>query len=155
MPKASFASFLVRWQRLVANVLANAAELPEHMTIYRLAMEEVLGQVQDLSARLQIRRGIKQQEQKDLDVEMRKGRFHHSKLRAAIIAHYGPQSERLLDYGIKPVRSRLRPAGETEEPPPGAPAPAPEIQAAPKTPKTVEAPKPEGPASTPQGKPAQ
>ena len=151
MPRESVADFLVRWQRLVTNVLANSGELPEHMTLYRAPLEDVLEDAQDLGARLQIRRGIKQQEQRDLDVTMRKGRFHASKLRAAIIAHYGPQSERLLDYGIKPVRSRPRRAGETEEPEPEEPTPAPEVQVAP---ETAEAPKPEGPTSTPQGKPA-
>jgi hypothetical protein len=153
--KGAFADFVVVWQRLVTNVLANSAELPEQMEVYRTALQEVLERVLEKSARLRIRRGVKQQEQRELEVDMRNGRFHASKLRAGIIAHYGPQSERLLDYDIRPRRSRPRPAGETEEPTPEEPEqedPAPEVEI--QGVKTVEAPKLEDPTPTPQGKPA-
>lgn len=151
--KAAFADFVVKWQQLVINVLTNmqSGELPD-LEAYRGPLEQVLAEAQQRSARLQIRRGVKQQEHKELDVLMRKGRYHASKLASALKAHYGPQSERLLDYGIPPVRSKPRPAGEEAGPTPvKPPEPSPEIQVAP---QTAEAPKPEDPAPAPEVKPA-
>ncbi|HEV8577533.1 MAG TPA: hypothetical protein VGX68_00515 [Thermoanaerobaculia bacterium] len=135
---------LTDWEKLVTNVWANREELPD-LEMYRGPLEQVLGEAKALDARLQSRVGIKQQETKDRRERMRTGRFCASKLRAALKAHYGYQSERLREYGIKPVRTGKRQPEEPEQPQPDPEAP--ETQAAP---ETTEAPKPEGPAPTPQ-----
>ncbi|HEV8579454.1 MAG TPA: hypothetical protein VGX68_10265 [Thermoanaerobaculia bacterium] len=149
MPNNSaLADFILKWKRLVNNVLAdmNSGVLPD-LEMYRGPLADLLDEVLELSSELQSRRGVKQQGHKELEVLKRKGRYHASKLSSALKAHYGPQSEELLKYGIPPVRSRPRPAGESEGPTPVIPPePAPETQA----PETAEASKPEGPAPTPQ-----
>lgn len=70
-----------------------------------------------------------------------KGSLAAAKLRAAVKAHYGRDSERLVEYDMRPIRPRKRkpatpPAVES---PPAAPSPPP----APKN----EKPKTEDPAS--------
>ena len=148
--KSAQSDFIVKWQKLVTNVLANMnnGELPD-LEMYRGPLEDILTDVLELGSRLQNQRGAKQQGQKDLEVLMRKGRYHASKLASALRAHYGLQSEELLKYGIPPFRARPRPAGEEEGPTPVTPPePGPETQA---PPQTAEAPKPEAPAPTPQG----
>jgi hypothetical protein len=57
---------------------------------------------------------------------MKDGKEAAAKLRLAIKAHFGPKSERLLQYGIKPFRKRIKKATTvTEEPEPETPTPAP------------------------------
>jgi hypothetical protein len=146
---SALADFVLKWQKLVNNVLANmsSGELPD-LDMYRGPLADILDDVLELTSRLQIQRGAKQQGHKELEVLKRKGRYNASKLVSALRAHYGPQSEELLKYGIPPVRSRPRPAGEEEGPTPvPPPEPGPETQA---PPQTAEAPKPEDPAPTPQ-----
>jgi hypothetical protein len=151
--KSAQSDFIVKWQKLVINVLANMnnGELPD-LEMYRGPLEDILEDVLGLSSQLQIQRGAKQQGHKVLEVLLRKGRYHASKLASALRAHYGPQNEELLKYGIPPFRSRPRPAGEEEGPTPvNPPEPAPEIKAAA---QTAETPKPEDPAPAPEVKPA-
>jgi hypothetical protein len=143
----SIADQLTDWEKMVTNVDANRAELPD-LEAYRGPLDQVLGEAKALEARIQIRRGIKQQEGKDRREVMRTGRFFAAKLRSALRAHYGFQSERLRDYGISPLHTGKKQPAEPEKPEP-APEP-PETQA----PETAEAPKPECPAPAPEVKPA-
>jgi hypothetical protein len=97
--------------------------------------------------------GNEPQEVKDLREDLRTGRFYAAKLRASLKAHYGYQSERLRKYGIRPISTRKRPPGESEEPAPPVPElpEGPEIEAAP--PETAKAPEPEKPVQAPERKP--
>jgi hypothetical protein len=144
----SIADQLNDWEKMVTNVDANRAELPD-LEAYRGPLDQVLGETKALDARIQIRVGVKQQESKDRREMLRTGRFFASKLRSALRAHYGFQSERLKDYGIEPIRTGKKQPKQPEKPQP-APEP-PEIKAAP---ETAEAPKPESPAPAPEAKPA-
>jgi len=117
MPQTSLADYLEGWGKLVTNVNANQAELPVHLQeLYSGPLSQVLEAARQLNARLQSRVGVKQQETLERRELMRTGRFLASKLRAALRAHHGFSSERLLEYDIKPIRSRRRPAEQPEEP---------------------------------------
>jgi hypothetical protein len=144
--QGSIADQLTGWEKLVTNVDADEAELPD-LSAYRDPLRDILEEGKARNARIQFLIGTKQQEVKDLREDLRTGRFYAAKLRASLKAHYGYQSERLRKYGIRPVSTRKRPPGESEEP---APPEVPEIEAAP---ETAEAPKPEGPATAPPNKP--
>jgi len=149
--QGSIADHLTSWEKLVTNVDADQAELPD-LSPYRDPLSDTLEEAKARNARIQALIGIKQQEVKDLREDLRTGRFYAAKLRASLKAHYGYQSERLRKYGIRPVSTRKRPPGESEEPAPPVPElpEGPEIEAAP---ETAEAPKPEGPATAPPKKP--
>jgi hypothetical protein len=152
----SIADFEVKWSRMVTNVARNAAVLPEHISIYNAPMEELLNQFREIGASKEDRKAAKQQQVKDSQEMLRTGRRLAGKLRSALIAHYGPDSEELLAYGINPRRPRKSK--------PGTPAPSPETQPVPQSggqvtqgqaaAQAAEQPKPEGPAPAPQSDPA-
>lgn len=142
--QGSIADHLDNWDKLIVNVGVNSEELPD-LAPYSGPLDVVLDQAKALNARLQSRRGVKQQESLDLRELLRTGRSLAAKLRSALRAFYGFGSERLLEYGIRPIRSHRRPPEEPEQPPP--PPETPQLQG---TAETAQAPKSEGPAPAPE-----
>jgi hypothetical protein len=129
MPQTSLADYLEGWGKLITNVIVNEAELPAHLQeLYAGPLSQVLEAARQLNARLQSRVGVKQQETVERRELMRTGRLLASKLRAALRAHHGFSSERLLEYDIRPIRSRRRSPEQPEDPeqPEGPEDPEPE-----------------------------
>jgi hypothetical protein len=126
MPKTSLADFVTDWEKLLKNVTDTAAELP-NIDVYKTPLDQMLAEAKDGLALAAARIGVKQQETQDRQTLMKEGKEAASKLRSAIKAHFGPKSERLLQYGIKPIRKRTKKATTpaTEEPVPETPTPAP------------------------------
>jgi hypothetical protein len=119
MPRTSIAEVLIEWEKLLANIKTNVAEIP-NLETYVTPLEEALKEAMDITARLEIRKGIKQQEAKDRRAAMKKATAAAARLRAALKAHYGLDSERLTDYGARPLRPRKRSKKdpESQETPP-------------------------------------
>src|SRR4051812_6392614 len=107
MSKSSIAQSLVAWENALANVKANAPDLP-NLAAYTAELEKVLADAKDLTAQLDGQTGKKQQLSKDRQGLMKAGTVAVARLRAALKAHYGFDSERLIDYGARPVRPRAR-----------------------------------------------
>jgi len=107
MSKQSIAEIVVAWEKLIANVKASGAAVPG-VDVYAPPMEEILAQAKDLSARLEMRKGIKQQESKERRRLIQAGRKQAARLRAALKAHFGIDSERLVEFGVRPIRPRPR-----------------------------------------------
>jgi hypothetical protein len=103
MSKSSIAQSLVAWENALVNVKANAPDLPD-LAVYTAELEKVLTGAKDLTAQLDGQKGKKQQLSKDRQVLMKEGAVSVARLRA----HYGFDSERLIDYGARPVRPRVR-----------------------------------------------
>jgi len=129
MPKSSLADFVTDWETLLKNVSDATTELP-NMDVYKGVLEKLLASAKDGIALSHARRGLKQQETKDLRELMVEGKDAAAKLRSAIKAHFGPRSEMLLQFGMTPVRKRKKaPVLTVKEPGPAhppAPAPTPE-----------------------------
>ena len=130
MPKTSLADFVTDWETLLKNVSDAAAELP-NMDVYKAALDQLLASAKDGIALSHARRGQKQQETKDLQELIGKGKDAAAKLRSAIKAHFGPKSEMLLKFGMAPIRKRKKKTeSQTAKEPapahPPAPAPTPE-----------------------------
>jgi hypothetical protein len=120
MPKSSLADFISDWETLLKNVTDTATELPD-MDVYKATLEQLAGQAKDGIALAHSRRGFKQQETRDLRSLMIQGKDAAAKLRSAIKAHFGPRSERLVQYGMTPIR---KPDSKNQKPKPADPAPA-------------------------------
>ena len=76
-----------------------------------------------------MRKGVKQQETVDRNNLLEKGNVEVSRLRSAIRAYFGPSSERLIDFGARPVRPRSRKKStEKSEPPQTPPAATPDAE---------------------------
>jgi hypothetical protein len=115
MPRNSLADMVTDWETLLKNVTDTAAELPG-LDAYKAPLEQLLAQAKDEIALSQARRGMKQQETKDLRLLMGQGKEAAAKLRSAVKAHFGAKSERLVQFGMKPARKRKRSDSKTEKP---------------------------------------
>jgi hypothetical protein len=129
MPKSSLADFVTDWETLLKNVSDAAAELP-NLDVYKAALEPLLASAKDGLALSQAHRGLKQQQTKDLRELIGNGKDAAANLRSAIKAHFGPKSEMLLRFGMKPIRKRKKAPAQSaqtaKEPEPAhPPAPAP------------------------------
>jgi hypothetical protein len=107
MPKNSIADQIVETQNLVITVKASAAEVPG-IDLYIVPLEQVLEEAIAMNARLETRKGMKQQDVQDRRALLAKRRRLVSRVRAALKAHYGLESERLVEFGSRPIRSRSK-----------------------------------------------
>lgn len=143
MAKTSIADAIVAWENALANAKASAAEVPG-IEMYTAPLEEILAEAKDLTARLDMRKGVKQQETKDRQTLMQKGNVQVSRIRSAIKAFFGPNSERLVEFGARPVRPRTGKKPTVPVTPPVATPPAttppPAGSGTPGTPKPAAAP---------------
>lgn len=128
MPNNALADVIVDWEKLVTNLQLRTAELPGLQAITSILvpeLEQVLSEVRAMSASLDARAAQKQQESKDRRDLLKRGGKIVSRLRAALKAQYGVDSELLLEYGARPIRARRRSSSEVKSPKPGGnPAPA-------------------------------
>ena len=137
MSKSSIADAIVAWENAITNAKANAADAPG-IADYMAPLEQMLAQAKALSASLENRKAVKQQETKDRKALMQQGGYQVSRLRSALKAYYGRDSERIIEYGGRPVRSGSKKKPQTPEvPPPPATPEAPTHAAAAGTPAPV------------------
>jgi hypothetical protein len=117
MAKTSIAQAIVAWENALTNAKTGATEVPG-IEGYTAPLEAILAEAKALTARLDMRNGVKQQETLDRKNLMHKGNFQVSRIRSAIRAFFGPNSERLIDFGARPVRPRTRkkPTGKAAPP---------------------------------------
>lgn len=122
--KGSYADFVSDCDKTLTNVKARAAELPD-LTAYITPLEELLVEAKAMGARQQALQSVKQEETRNLQAVIAKGREAVLRLRAALKAHFGPKSERLIEFGMRPSRKRPRTAEGGAKPKPVVdPAPA-------------------------------
>jgi hypothetical protein len=124
MARGSIAEMVRDWENLVANAKSSGTEVPG-LEAYTGPMEQFLDRAKALSADLERRKAVKQEGGKERRVLLQRGRKQAARLRAALKAHFGIDSERLVEFGARPVRPRTRRA--TEEVP-RTPPPAIEIK---------------------------
>jgi hypothetical protein len=144
MPRSSIADAIVAWENAVTNARANAMDVPG-MEGYLTPLEQILAQAKDLTARLEMRKGVKQEETKDRRALMQAGKGQVSRIRSAIKAFYGPTSERVIEFGARPLRPRTKKVKQPPATPP--PVSAPGTTGSP-PPHAAETPKP---AAAPAG----
>jgi hypothetical protein len=122
MPRSSIADAIVAWEKAAANARANAMDVPG-MESYLAPLEKILTDAKDLTARLDMRKGVKQQETKDRNELLQAGKVQVSRIRSAIKAFFGPNSERVIEFGARPVRPRKSKVKQPEVTPPPASSP--------------------------------
>jgi hypothetical protein len=121
----SFPDFMADWDRLITAVNNNQQSLPDLGGLLG-PLEAFLNEARSVdaaktAARAQLRQGTKRTQILKVD-----GRAAASRLRAALIAHFGNHNEILVEFGIVPVRTRRVPQRPDPEPPsPPVPAPQP------------------------------
>jgi hypothetical protein len=120
MAKTSIADAITAWENALANAKTSAADVPG-IEGYTAPLEEILAEAKILTARLESRKGVKQQESQDRKLLMQKGNTQVSRIRSAVRAFFGPRSERLVEFGARPVRPRTGKKPTLPAPPPVSP----------------------------------
>jgi hypothetical protein len=105
MSKTSIADAIVAWENALANARTSATEVPG-IESYTGPLEQTLTDAKALTARLETRKAVKQQDSQDRKALMKKGNVQVSRIRSAVRAFFGPNSERLIEFGARPVRPR-------------------------------------------------
>src|SRR5690349_270586 len=90
---------------------------------YLAPLEKLLADAKDLTARLDMRLAIKQQETRDRRALLQAGNVQVSRIRSAIKAFFGPNSERVIEFGARPLRPRTKKVKQPEVTPPPVSSP--------------------------------
>ena len=113
MAKSSIADALVGWEKALLNIKATASDAPG-IAVYTAPLEKILEDAKNLSASLEGHKAMKQQESRDRAALMQQGNRQVSRIRLALKAFFGPNSERIIEYGGRPrLPARRRPIRRT------------------------------------------
>jgi hypothetical protein len=95
------------WAQVSTAVEANATEL-EHLQPSRSKLDGFRNQAEELYSEQSALTASKQEATKQLQEVLRAGNALVDLLRTGVREHYGPSSEKLVEFGIKPFRGRNR-----------------------------------------------
>jgi hypothetical protein len=110
------------WDKLNTMLTANAAELA-HLEPLRAQLAASLAQGQAQAAQQAVHTAAKQDSSQQLRNTVVEGDRLANLLRKALQQHYGIRSEKLVEFGVKTFRGRVRAAKPTPTPVPTPPKP--------------------------------
>ena len=138
MPIASsYADVVLDWELLLAAVHDNAGDLAA-IEPQRAALAQHLEATQAVRAKQDSSRAVKQQTTQELKKMLVEGRELAMRLRNAVRANIGPRNERLVQFGVAPLRKRRRSEKPVEGEDPGETSPLPPPKAGEKPKLNVE-----------------
>ncbi|HEX6904721.1 MAG TPA: hypothetical protein VF789_33750 [Thermoanaerobaculia bacterium] len=111
------------WERLLASLEANAQDFPQ-LEVYRTQLAAMLQTAREAAAQQAAMAAGKQEASQRLQTVLVEGRKMATFLRIGVKRQYGDKSEKLVEFGLQPFRSRPRATAESKEPAPPPPAPA-------------------------------
>lgn len=113
--RTSFADTVFDLEQLSTSVSAHTTLVPSAAEKYRTALEEMLTKLKVLSSTQKTLRADKQKVTQDLKETLRQGRRLATDVRTVIRGEVGIRSEKLVEFGIAPLRPRPRRKVEPEE----------------------------------------
>jgi hypothetical protein len=111
------------WERLLASMEANSKDFPQLET-YRAQLAAMLQKAREAASQQAAMAASKQEASQVLQAMLVEGRKMATFLRIAVKRQYGDKSEKLVEFGLQPFRSRPRIVVEVAKPP-ASPPPAP------------------------------
>lgn len=105
--ETTYTGKLGSWQRLLTTLLANIGALA-HMEVPRAKLEGLLLRGLEIAKQQAALTASKQELSKELQGIIDDGERTATALRVLLKEHYGPRSERLAEFGIRPFRGRTR-----------------------------------------------
>ncbi len=109
------------WRKAASSAAANAADLPQ-AELTRTSLDKVIVEVDQIVVDQGAFQAAKQLSSQRLQTLIDQGDKLTTVLKAIIKQHYGNGSDKLVEFGIQPLRTRPKPTVE----PPTTPAPTPE-----------------------------
>jgi hypothetical protein len=107
---SSYADFIANWFHLVTAVNTNAEDLQSLVDV-NADLEAAAAAARLLNNRRSALRAELTQTTKDLNVAMRTGRDMATRLRSGIRSQFGNRNEKLLEFNMRPFRSRAQEEG--------------------------------------------
>jgi hypothetical protein len=111
------------WERLLASLEANSKDFPQLET-YRAQLAAMLQTAREAASQQAAMAASKQEASQRLQSMLVEGRKMATFLRNGVRRQYGDKSEKLVEFGLKPFRSRPRVVAQVAKPP-ASPPPAP------------------------------
>jgi hypothetical protein len=105
MPRASFGEVMKDREKLLATVAANKDDL-QHLESYRTQLEVEVAGAKSASIRQSTLQAEVQQTTRDLEGFLSRGADLENRLRTGIRSRYGNRSEKLTEFGMRPLRKR-------------------------------------------------
>ena len=102
---SAFSDFITDWERLITAVTNNEASLPEH-EFQKRSLEDILQEAKDLGARQDASRSQLAADSKRRREVIFEGRAAAARLRSVVKGRFGGHDEKLVEYGIRPIRQR-------------------------------------------------
>ena len=110
-------------QQFKESMSANVDKLTPY-EVSRVKFDSLVGQAQELNRQQAALKAAKQEASRQFDAVLREARRLATVLRFAIKEHFGPDAEKVVEFGLQPFRGKARKKKEPEAPLPEAPAPA-------------------------------
>lgn len=108
MPRNTRADFLVTGKQLSAAYLANAADLPGLETLHG-EFAILLTELESLGILQEAQTAAVQQTTKEIEERLTRGGLLATRLRNGVKLHLGTRTEKVIEFGIRPFRKRVRP----------------------------------------------
>lgn len=114
------------WERLLASMAANAQDFPQ-LEAYRTELQSKLDAARAASTQQAAMEATKQEATKSLQATLAEGRKLATFLRGGVKQRYGNRAEKLVEFGLAPLRPKAKAASDQKPPatPPPTPAPTP------------------------------
>ena len=117
-----YLNYLNGWEQVAAAQEANAAELP-HMELPLAKLRGLLEQARSLTNEHHTLTATKQDVSKNLQETIRQGQKLVDFMRTGAVEHFGAESDKLVEFGVKPFRGRAKKAATQPPESPNAKAP--------------------------------
>lgn len=113
------------WERLLGSMEANVGDFPQ-FDAYRAQLKAMLDAAREAAAQQAAMAANKQEATKKLQSVLADGRKLANFLRNGVRQRYGNRSEKLVEFGLNPLRTRIRALVPVVKPPQTAADPTPE-----------------------------
>lgn len=107
MPNDSYADLMKNGEQLVTTVKANAAEL-QNLSGFTNQLEGLLPRVREALVLQATAQASVQQATRNLEALVKDTKEMITRLRAGVKSTYGYRAEKLVEFGLKPLRKRPR-----------------------------------------------
>jgi hypothetical protein len=118
-----YAVFLAAWETLVNAATTNATVLPQ-LEKPRTDLQAKLVEIRTLIGEQGLHQASKQDAGKRVAKAIKEGQQLAAFLRSGIREHFGKESEKVIEFGFAPFRSKRRAPATTPAPPPTPEPPA-------------------------------
>lgn len=114
---------LKEWEQTVTVSKVNAADL-QSLSGFTLRLEVLLPLLKEASVRQATLQAELQQATRDLDAFKKEANEMATRIRAGVKATYGYRAEKLVEFGLKPLRKRPKTKAAARKPQEAAAAPS-------------------------------